>query len=164
MKDSSRRAAAPAHAFPRVTYLIKEVERAVRLAIDAIVEPAGLTTLQYTALSVLSVHPGMSSAQLGRRSFVSAQAANEMVGALQRLGMITRHAAPEGGRALWIQLTPAGRRALTRCQAQVDAFESRLLAGVTPRQAEQFRQMLLVCRESARVAPRAPVRRARRGR
>jgi DNA-binding MarR family transcriptional regulator len=155
MKAAARTASTPARGYPRVTYLIKEVERAVRVAIDAIVEPMGLTTVQYTALSILSLHPGTSSAQLARRSFVSAQAANEMVAALERLGMIERHPAPEGGRALWIHLTPAGRRALARCEARVDAFEARLFEGVPRREAERFREMLLICRETARNPRRA---------
>ena len=161
MKAVSRSAGA-ARSYPRVTYLIKEVERAVRVAIDAIVEPLGLTTVQYTALSILAVHPGTSSAQLARRSFVSAQAANEMVAALERLGMIERHPAPEGGRALRIQLTPAGQRALSRCEAQVDAFEERMFERVARREVAQFREMLLACREAARTAPIAAPRRAGR--
>jgi|HubBroStandDraft_2_1064218.scaffolds.fasta_scaffold106714_2 DNA-binding MarR family transcriptional regulator len=163
MKPSSHReGGAEPPAYPRVTYLIKEVERAVRLAIDTIVEPMGLTTVQYTALSVLSLHPGTSSAQLARRSFVSAQAANEMVAALERLGMIQRSPAPEGGRALWIHLTPSGRRALARCEAQVDAFEARLFERVPRREAAQFRDTLLACREAARVAPAATAKRGGR--
>jgi DNA-binding MarR family transcriptional regulator len=152
----------PAPTYPRVTYLIKDVERAVRVALEEIVAPMGLTAIQYTALSVLALHPGTSSAQLARRSFVSAQAANEMVTALERRGMIERHAAPEGGRALWIQLTALGRRVLAKCEAQVEAFEVRLFANTTRQEVTQFREMLLVCREAARLP--APATRARAGR
>jgi DNA-binding MarR family transcriptional regulator len=148
-----------ARPYPRVSYLIKDVERAIRTAIEAMVEPMGLTAIQYTALSVLSLHPGTSSAQLARRSFVSAQAANEMVAALERRGMIERHAAPEGGRALWIYLTTAGQRVLARCEVQVDALEARLFERVTRREAAQFREVLLVCRDAARVQPVATARR-----
>jgi DNA-binding MarR family transcriptional regulator len=162
MKASSRSAAARALTYPRATYLIKEVERSVRLAIDDIVEPMGLTTVQFTALSVLALHPGTSSAQLARRSFVSAQAANEIVAALERRGMIERHAPPHGGRALWIDLTADGRRALSRCQAKVDTLEARLFADVTPREAAKFRKMLLACRDAARTLAAAPARKKAR--
>ena len=136
--------------YPRATYLIKELERAVRLRIEAIVEPLGLTAVQYTALSVLATHPGMSSAQLARRSFVSAQAANEMVSALERRGLIRRSAAAEGGRALWIHLTPSGDLTLTRCEEQVDELEAQLFGGVTRREEALFRDMLRTCREAVR--------------
>ena len=139
-----------AGSYPRATYLIKELERAVRRRLEAIVEPLGLTAVQYTALSVLATHPGMSSAQLARRSFVSAQAANEMVAALERRGLIRRSAAAEGGRALWIHLTPSGERTLARCDEQVDQLEGQLFGGVTRREEALFRDMLRTCREAVR--------------
>jgi DNA-binding MarR family transcriptional regulator len=145
---------AGARKYPRATYLIKDLERAVRARIDAIVEPLGLTALQYTALSVLSGHPGMSSTQLARRSFVSPQAANEMVTALERRGLLRRRAS-DAGRALWIDLTPTGARTLAECDAQVDALEERLFADVTRRDEALFREMLLTCREAMRADPPA---------
>ena len=60
-------------ASPLLIYMIKQVELAVRARLDEIVRPAGLTALQYTALSVLERHTDMSSAQLARSSFVTAQ-------------------------------------------------------------------------------------------
>ena len=39
-------------------YLIKQVELAVKQALDDVVATADLTTLQYTALTVLERHPG----------------------------------------------------------------------------------------------------------
>src|SRR5579859_2040415 len=118
MKVASK-AKAPARTFPRASYLVKELERALRARIDEILQPLELTAVQYTALSVLSVHAGMSSAQLARRSFVSPQAANEMVGALERRGLIRRQGDSGGGRALSIFLTPFGERTLARCEDHV---------------------------------------------
>lgn len=132
----------------------------MRLRLDAIVEPLGLTAFQYTALSVLSGHPGMSAAQLARRSFVSSQAANEMVTALEKRGLIRRRA--EGGRALFIYLTPTGERTLAVCDDQVDDLEAQLFAGVTRREEALFREMLRGCRENVREPPVAPARRASR--
>jgi DNA-binding MarR family transcriptional regulator len=150
MKDPlrGRRASRQTRAYPRAAYLIKELERAVRLRLDAIVEPIGLTAVQYTALSVLSTHPGMSSAQLARRSFVTPQAANEMVATLERRGLIRRRADPDGGRALWIHLTAAGERTLDQCEAQVDALESQLFGEATRKDEATFRAMLVTCREA----------------
>jgi DNA-binding MarR family transcriptional regulator len=148
--------------YPRATYLIKELERAVRLRIDALAEPLGLTAVQYTALSVLSGHPGMSATQLARRSFVSPQAANEMVTVLERRGLLRRRAGAEGGRALWIHLTPTGERTLAGCDEQVDELEAQLFAGVTRRDETLFRAMLRSCRENVREQPVAPTGRAGR--
>ena len=153
MKASPRAAKEKHRGYPRATYLIKELERAVRIRIDALVEPLGLTAVQYTALSVLSRHPGMSSAQLARRSFVSPQAANEMVATLERRSLIRRKPGEEGGRALWIHMTALGERTLARCDAQVDVLEAELFGDVTRREESLFRDMLRTCREAVRIAP-----------
>jgi DNA-binding MarR family transcriptional regulator len=68
---------------PRTTYLVKQLELAIRAGMDAIVGEFGVTALQYTALSVLARHPGLSAAQMAQRSFVSPQAGNEMVKVLE---------------------------------------------------------------------------------
>jgi DNA-binding MarR family transcriptional regulator len=160
MKAASK-AKAPARTFPRVSYLVKELERALRARIDEILQPLQLTAVQYTALSVLSVHAGMSSAQLARRSFVSPQAANEMVGALERRGLIRRQIDRGGGRALSIFLTSFGERTLARCEDQVDALEARFLRDFSARDEALFRALLRTGRDAVRVpkvaAPVAPV-------
>lgn len=148
MKSPSRPRRATARTLPRATYLIKELERAVRMRIDEIVEPLGLTAVQYTALSVLSHHPGMSSAQLARRSFITPQAAHEMVSVLERRGLIRRRAEQTGGRTLWTYLTAKGQRTLARCDEDVDGLEAQLFGGVTRREEAQFRSMLRACREA----------------
>ena len=71
-------------------YLIKQVELAVRQALDDVVAAADLTALQYTALTVLERHPGMTSAELARNSFVRAQSMAEMVTYLLGRGLVTR--------------------------------------------------------------------------
>jgi DNA-binding MarR family transcriptional regulator len=155
MKASPRAKPDRERAYPRATYLVKELERALRVRIDAIVEPLGLTTVQYTALSVLALNPGMSSAQLARRSFVSAQAANEMVAVLERRNLIRRRAAEEG-RALYIHLTAMGERTLARCEEHVDALEAELFAGLDRREQAQFREMLGGCRDAVRAQKTPP--------
>jgi DNA-binding MarR family transcriptional regulator len=148
-------------AFPRAPYLIKELERAVRVRIDEIVQPLRLTATQYTALSVLSRHPGMSSAQLARRSFVSPQAANEMVSVLSRRGLIRRNAAREGGRALLIFLTARGERTVSQGDELVGVVESQLFNGATRREEAQFRAMLRTCREAIQMGT-PPAKNAKR--
>jgi DNA-binding MarR family transcriptional regulator len=158
MKAPPRPTTAIVRTFPRATYLIKELERAVRVRLDEIVEPLGLTAVQYTALSALGRHPGMTSAQLARRSFISPQAANELVAALEHRGLIRRRGDPDGGRALWIDLTTLGERTLAGCDEQVDALEAQLFGEVTRREEAQFREMLRICRDAVRVPVAAPAR------
>ena len=71
-------------------YLIKQVELAVRQRLDDVVATADLTTLQYTALTVLERHPGITSAELARNSFVRAQTMAEMITYLLGRGLVAR--------------------------------------------------------------------------
>ncbi len=137
---------------PRAPYLVKELERALRTRIDDLVQSLGLTAVQYTALSVLSGDRGMTSAQLARRSFVSPQAANEMVAGLERRGLIKRKADSEGGRALWIYPTARGERTLARCDELVDALENEMFKDVSKQDEERFRRVLRTCRDALRQA------------
>jgi DNA-binding MarR family transcriptional regulator len=136
-----------------VTYLVKQLELAVRQGIDRSVRRYGLTTPQYNALSVLGRHPGMSSAQLARRSFVTPQAANEMVSALERKGLIVRHADARNHRVLELRLTSAGATTLELCNDDVAELEGRMLADVSPEAAAQLRALLEACLAAVRDIP-----------
>jgi DNA-binding MarR family transcriptional regulator len=133
---------------PRATYLLKQLEWAVRANLDEIMRSFNLTTLQYTALSVLSHHPGMSAAQLARRSFVSSQAANEMVSALERKGLVERGVDETNRRALKVFLTDRGADVLARCDGHVDQLEAQMFAGVSPAKESAFRTTLRSCLEA----------------
>ncbi|WP_241245962.1 MarR family transcriptional regulator [Microbacterium sp. 4R-513] len=104
---------------------------AVRGRLDAVVRPHGITVAQYTALTVLEQHPGMSSAQLARHSFVSAQAMEGIVRALHEAGLIDRVRDDDNRRRMTISLTPAGVALLAACRADVDRIEAEAFAGLT---------------------------------
>src|SRR3954465_281221 len=76
---------------PTLLYVMKQVELAVRSHLDDLFRPIGMTALQYTALTVLERHPNLTSAQLARNSFVTAQTMTDMVTALQERGLVERH-------------------------------------------------------------------------
>ena len=127
---------------PSLLYMIKRLELAVRANLDAIVRPAGVTALQYTALTVLERHDGLSTAQLARDSFVTAQSMADMVLALEKQGLIRRERNPASRRELLIHLTGAGRELLDALAGPVRELEERLIADLTARQVDQFRQSL----------------------
>lgn len=131
---------------PTLLYIMKQLELAVRSRLEDIVGPAGLTALQYTALTVLQRHPDLTTSQLARRSFVTAQAMADMVTSLERQGFIVRHRDSVDRRRLVIALTGEGRALLRRYRDKVSALEREMLHGLTTPQAEQLRRSLLVCR------------------
>ena len=134
-------------------YVIKQVELAIRSRLDDLVRPIGLTALQYTALTVLERHPDLSSAQLARNSFVTAQSMADMVTALRDRGLIERHRDPVDRRRLVLALTAEGRRLLRRYRGKVGALEAKMLSGLTEAEAEQLRESLISCRTTLTTDP-----------
>lgn len=140
---------------PRTTYLVKQLELAIRAAMDAITSEFGVTSLQYTALSVLARHPGLSAAQMAQRSFVSAQAGNEMVKILERKGLITRTPDARNRHIRRINLTPAGEAVLIRCDVLIDQLEARMLYPLRTADVAALREALDACTRSLAEQGRA---------
>ncbi|MBF4160759.1 MarR family winged helix-turn-helix transcriptional regulator [Nocardioides acrostichi] len=140
---------------PTLLYLMKQVELAVRARLDDMVRPAGLTALQYTALTVLERHPDLTSAHLARNSFVTAQSMAEMVTTLHERGLIERHRDPADRRRLVLALTDKGQALLDTFRSEVAALESQMLAGLTRTQAQALRSAVVSCRESLAAAAAA---------
>ncbi|MBX9392320.1 MarR family transcriptional regulator [Streptomyces sp. TRM72054] len=127
---------------PSLLYMVKQVELVVRSHLDDLVRPFGITALQYTALTVLERHDGLSAAQLARDSFVTAQSIADLVRSLEGRGLVRRERNPHNRRELLILLTDEARELLTRLAGPVRELEDRMVGELTAHQAEQFRQAL----------------------
>ena len=127
---------------PLVLYLVKQLELAIRSVMDERLRPHGVTTLQYTALSVLAQRDDLSSAQLARRSFVRPQTMHQMIQALAERGLVERRADPSNRRVLLVGLSEQGRSLLRECEPLVGEIEDRMLAGMPDEQRESFRRAL----------------------
>ncbi|MES5817547.1 MarR family transcriptional regulator [Streptomyces sp. RG80] len=127
---------------PSLLYMVKQVELVVRSHLDELVRPSGITALQYTALTVLERHDGLSAAQLARDSFVTAQSIADLVRSLENRGLVRRERNPRNRRELLILLTDTGRELLAQCEEPVRELEERMVRDLTAHQTEQFRQAL----------------------
>jgi DNA-binding MarR family transcriptional regulator len=127
---------------PSLLYMVKQVELVVRSHLDELVKPYGITALQYTALTVLERHDGLSAAQLARDSFVTAQSIADLVRTLESRELIRRERNPRNRRELLILLTVEGREVLARCAEPVRELEERMVSDLTAHQTQQFRQAL----------------------
>ncbi|MER6960197.1 MULTISPECIES: MarR family transcriptional regulator [unclassified Streptomyces] len=130
------------HQVPLTIYLVKQLELAIRSFMDEALRPYGLTTFQYTALTVLQHRGGLSSAQLARRSFVRPQTMHEIVRSLEERGLIERTHAPGNRRIMEARLTEAGAELLTACAPAVHKLEDELLRDMPEEQRSAFRQGL----------------------
>lgn len=127
---------------PLTLYLVKRLELVIRALMDDALRPFGVTTLQYTALTVLDSRGPLSSAQLARRSFLRPQTMHEMVLNLEKRGVIAREPQENNKRILLAQLTDAGRELLAQCNPLVLEIEQELLADLPPGARAGFRDQL----------------------
>lgn len=128
----------------RPSYLIGRLDRLIRAQFDEVLETAGLTLPEYTAMSVLAARPGFSSAQLARRSLITPQAMGKVVLELERRGYIKRPAAGNSGRARGIVLTKRGHSVLAKVQPAVVAAETAVLHRLSSEQRDQLVGLLQV--------------------
>jgi DNA-binding MarR family transcriptional regulator len=133
---------------PLLLYVVKQLELATRARLDAVLKESGVTALQYTALSVLERRPTMSAADLARASFVRAQSAADLIGALERRGLIERRTDPDNRRRMLISLTAEGRTFLDTYDPRVEELEEQMLADLGPEDRKAFRTFLDTARRA----------------
>ncbi|MEU0313365.1 MarR family transcriptional regulator [Nocardioides sp. NPDC006273] len=133
---------------PLLLYVVKQLELATRARLDAVLKESGVTALQYTALSVLERRPTMSAADLARASFVRAQSAADLIGALERRGLIERRIDPDNRRRMLISLTTEGREFLDAYDPRVEELEEQMLAELGPEDRQAFRTFLDTARRA----------------
>ena len=127
---------------PRISYVIARLERAVRAGIGDRVKPYGLTTSQYTTLSILGAKGRLSNAQLARRAYITPQSMSEVIEALESKGLIERSAQPGHGRILPAVLTREGKKVLAACNRAVDQMETEMLEHLSADEKTTFAENL----------------------
>src|SRR5919108_3627256 len=128
---------------PGVSYAVARLHQRVFAGVTERVAPYGLTTLQFTTLSVLSRHGApLSTSQLARRAFMTPQSMSEVIHALERKGLIKRNPHPNHRRTLPATLTAKGRRLLAECEEAVSEFEDAMLDGFAEKDRAAFLDMV----------------------
>lgn len=128
---------------PRTSYLVARLDRLIRARLTESLKPYGVSVPQYTVLSVLAHRPGLSNAQLARRSYISAQAMHQLVNGLEARDLIARRPSADHGRVQPAELTPAGRSLLAKCDESVAEVERRLFDSLGPDDEGILRRILV---------------------
>lgn len=126
-------------------YLLKNAQSQLRAAMDAALRDEGITTPQYAVLTFLEESPGLSSAQLARRAFVTPQTMSRIVANLEAGGLIERDASPDAGRALDARLSRHGRSLMEECHRRVGEVEACMVADLTPAERRELADLLQRC-------------------
>ncbi len=127
---------------PRTSYLVARLDRLVRSQLADVLEPFELSVPQYTLLSVLEHRPGLSNAQLARRSYITAQAMHQVVNGLEERGLIARRVSPDHGRIQLTELTDEGLAILKSCDEEVTRLEERIFGSLGEEGEDRLRSLL----------------------
>jgi DNA-binding MarR family transcriptional regulator len=115
----------------RLGYLLKRAQNAFRTRMDRALDEIGLTTSQYAVLAALEEEPGLSNADLARRSFVTPQTMIRIVTALEERSLLTRHARSDNARVRAAAVTDEGRRLLRTAHLVVAQIEREMTSGAS---------------------------------
>jgi DNA-binding MarR family transcriptional regulator len=133
-------------------FLIKELHQALRGAADAALRGHQLSLPQLAVLAAIRRSPGVSNAALARASFMAPPSMVELLAKLEDQGLVRRSPHPAGGRVLQAEVTDAGLAALRACQAELQAVEAQLLAGLDRDERALLRDLLARCLASLQDA------------
>ena len=123
-------------------YLLKEASSALRVAMESVLRPLGMTVTHYSCLELLAQRPGLSNSELARGAFVTRQSMNVLLQALERDGYVSRAEEAAIGRALPTRLTAYGRRELEKASVAVRSVEDRMRSGMSEvEQADTLRAL-----------------------
>ncbi|RJF92295.1 MarR family transcriptional regulator [Noviherbaspirillum saxi] len=123
-------------------YMLAGAHHGVRTLIESALKPLDLTPLQYTVLSIIEHRPGLSSAALARRFYVTAQNMGQLLVTLEKRGLLTRLENEENRRHLTITLTDEGHRLQAVGASQMQLVERAVLANVPKEAVATLRETL----------------------
>ena len=127
----------------RTGYLLKRAQQALRTRMDRELAAFGLGAAGYAVLTALASQPGLSAAELARRSFVTPQTMMRTVSSLQASGLVHRPAHPAAGRKLPAELTPFGHQVLAQAHSAIGAVEAEMVHTLDGQEQEVLRSLLL---------------------
>ena len=113
------------------TFLVRHAWLSLRSVVAEALVQHDLSVAQFASLLLLEQTPGMSVTDVARKVSTARQSANEMLGGLERAGLVERRQHPTDRRAQQIFLTAAGHDRLEAATPTVRAVESRLAGGFT---------------------------------
>ncbi len=124
---------------------MRQMGRALFTSVQGELARFRVTPPQMAVLVAIDRTPGASAAHLAETHFMTPQSMGALIADLMRAGLLTRHPHPQGGRALQVELTDAGREVLAAVEAAMVRAEGKLLGGLDPGEQEALKALLTRC-------------------
>lgn len=131
-----------------ILHLVKQVQYKAYVRLETVLNPLGVTAVQFRILTTLSTRADMSSAELARLYDVKPQTMIKQIALLETKGMIVRRVSDANKRLLELRLTPTGTSALKQLQKDSQALERELLKPLADDEQSELRGYLLRLLES----------------
>ncbi|MFF0630727.1 MarR family winged helix-turn-helix transcriptional regulator [Streptomyces sp. NPDC004296] len=126
----------------RTGYLAWQLSHAMVPRLERALRPLDLTLAQYNALVLAALVPGISSAELARRSNITAQSMGAAVNDLIRRGLLERRAHPTNRRVMQLHITDEGRELAERSQGLMAAVDAEAVSVLSPEEHAAARALL----------------------
>ena len=130
-------------------YLIKEVQQELRKKMDKSLAQLNLTTPQYSVLSQLRECPGLSNAELARKSFVTPQTMNLIVQNLEERRWVIRAPSKDHGKIMNTEMTESGIEILAKANGMVLGVEKQIFGVLSKDESNDLKLLLQKIRRPA---------------
>lgn len=126
-----------------LTYLLRQANASVRLALDRALAKEGMTYPQQSVLTMIRAYEALSAADVARLALLTPQTVNGIVHALEERGAISKEPDPMHGRILRLVVTEEGRALNKRCRALTAPIETALRSRIRPAHERTLREWLV---------------------
>lgn len=132
----------------RFGFLIHDVSRLRRIAVDRALKPLGITRAQWWVLAFLSRRDGMTQTALAANLDLTKVAIGGLLDRIEVTGFVERRADKADGRARRVYLTRAGAKTVGAIRRSVETVEMDILARISDQQLEQASETLRALKET----------------
>jgi DNA-binding MarR family transcriptional regulator len=132
----------------RFGFLIHDVSRLRRVAVDRALKPLGITRAQWWVLAFLSRRDGMTQTALAADLDLTKVAIGGMLDRMETTGFVERRADQNDARARRVYLTRAGAKLVSTIRQSVEAVELEILSRIPDAALEQATETLRTLKET----------------
>ena len=126
-----------------LTYLLRQANASVRLALDRALAKENMTYPLQSALTMIRAYEAVSAADLARLTMLTPQTVNGIVRTLEKRGAIRKEPDRLNGRILRLIITKDGLALNSRCRALTAPIQAALKARMSPHAEAAIRQWLV---------------------
>jgi DNA-binding MarR family transcriptional regulator len=123
-------------------YLVNRVGFALVARYQRSLDPYGLSIEMWRVLAVLSSRGELRQVDIARMTSIDASTLSRLVARIIRLGLVTRARSKSNQREVAVRLSAKGRSVVERLIPIARRLEQEAIAGLTPRQQEEAREVL----------------------